>query len=183
MAQAPSSDATFRRVFDAHFEAIHRYCLRRLDTDDANDATAEVFMVAWRRIADLPSGEESLPWLYGVARNVVSNQRRSSRRKVRLVSRLGSIAEPPVDPPDLQVVQHSEVVEMHEALQKLRPKDQELVRLKAWEELSNQQIGQILGISDRAVEGRYARALRKLGKSLTTGSNLASRLVEEGGAL
>jgi len=183
VGQAPSSDATFRRVFDAHHESIHRYCLRRLDTEDANDATAEVFMVAWRRISELPKGEESLPWLYGVAGNVVRNQRRSSRRKFRLVSRLGSIAEPPVDPPDLQVVRHSEVVEMHDALAKLRPKDRELVRLKMWEELSNQQIGQILGISDRAVEGRYARALRKLGKSLATRSNLVSRMVEEGGAL
>jgi len=169
-------------VFDAHHDAIHRYCLRRLAPDDANDATAEVFMVAWRRVEDLPDRDESLLWLYGVARNVVRNQLRSGRRKVRLASRLSSIAGTPVDPPELQVVRHSEVVEVHEAVGRLRAKDQELVRLKAWEELSNQQIGQILGISDRAVEGRYARALTKLRKGLSAGSRPVGRLVEEGGS-
>lgn len=181
MASLPNANARFRRVFDAHNDALHRYCLRRLDTDDANDATAEVFMIAWRRIDEIPAGDESLPWLYGVARNVVRNHRRSGRRKVRLTARLGSIAEPHVDPPDLQVVRHSEATEVHDALQQLRPKDQELVRLKTWEELSNHQIGQILGISDRAVEGRYARALKKLGKSLSTGTTPLARVVEEGG--
>ncbi|NNL98569.1 MAG: sigma-70 family RNA polymerase sigma factor, partial [Acidimicrobiia bacterium] len=47
------------------------YCLRRTSHAEAHDATAEVFAVAWRRVAELPGGSEVLPWLYGVAANVL----------------------------------------------------------------------------------------------------------------
>ena len=181
MARTIGSDEAFRRVFDEHHDAIHRYCLRRLDVDDANEAAAEVFLVAWRRFDSLPGGPEVLPWLYGVARNVVRNQRRSRHRSARLVSRLSSIAEPPMDAPDTQVVRHDQVVEVHEALRRLREEDQELLQLKAWEELSNREIGEVLGMSDRAVQGRYARALKKLEKTLTARPRRRTQLVEEGG--
>jgi len=90
VTQSPSSDAAFRMVFDAHHDAVHRFCMRRLGVDDGNDATAEVFLVAWRRMDAMPEQDEPLPWLYGVARNVVRNHRRTRQRKVRLVSRLSS---------------------------------------------------------------------------------------------
>jgi RNA polymerase sigma-70 factor (ECF subfamily) len=89
--------------------------------------------------------------------------------------------ETPAEQPDVQVLRHSQVTEVQSALARLRPKDQELVRLKAWEELSNQQISQILGISDRAVEGRYARTLKKLARSLPVDPSPIPRLAEEGG--
>ena len=54
----------------------------------------ETFTVAWRRAADMPPGDEALPWLYGVARNVLSNQRRSSLRFTRLVAKTASFARP-----------------------------------------------------------------------------------------
>jgi hypothetical protein len=59
---------------------------------DVNDATAEVFLVAWKKLGLVPAGDETLPWLYGVARNVVRNADRSSRRSGRLVGRLGGLA-------------------------------------------------------------------------------------------
>lgn len=183
MAQSPSSHATFRSAFDEHHDAIHRYCLRRLGADDANEATAEVFLVAWRSIERLPREGEVLPWLYGVARNVVRNQQRSRHRRARLLSRLGSVREVPGDGPEPQVVRHHQEAEVHEALRRLRPQDQELLRLKAWEGLSNDQIGDLLGMSSRAVEGRYARAIKKLSKHLTTARqvDLSPRLAQEGG--
>ena len=60
-------------MFESHHEAIQRYCFRRLPASDANDAVAEVFLVAWRRIADAPAGDGQLPWLYGIGRNVVAS--------------------------------------------------------------------------------------------------------------
>jgi RNA polymerase sigma-70 factor (ECF subfamily) len=183
VAQAPRPDAALRRVFDEHHDAVHRYCLRRLDVEDANEATAEVFVVAWRRVDSIPDGPGALPWLYGVARNVVRNQRRSRRRSVRLASLLSSMAEVPPEQPEAQVVRHSEVVEMHDALGRLRPQDRELLRLKTWEELSNKEIGEILGMSVRAVEGRYARLLKKLAKALPGGLGSMPQLAEEAGEL
>jgi RNA polymerase sigma-70 factor (ECF subfamily) len=93
VTQSPSSDAAFRVVFDEHHDAVHAvhlFCLRRLGADDGNDATAEVFLVAWRRMDSMPGRDETLPWLYGVARNVVRNNRRRRQRTARLVSRLSS---------------------------------------------------------------------------------------------
>ena len=183
MTQSPSSDAAFRRVFDEHHDAVHRFCLRRLGVDDGNDATAEVFLVAWRRMDAMPELDETLPWLYGVARNVVRNHRRTGQRKVRLISRLSSLSREVSEAPETVVLQNTESVEVLDAMAGLRPSEQEVLRLKVWEELSNEQIGAILGMSDRAVEGRYARALKKLAGRLPKGNDpvVSPRFAEEGG--
>ena len=77
----PSTDPAVRfdPLFEDHYQAIYHYCLRRVGTPDAEDATAEVFAVAWRRLHDLPEGEATRAWLYGVAYRVVGNQYRSRR--------------------------------------------------------------------------------------------------------
>ena len=84
-------ETTFVHLFDEHHRAVLAYFLRRLDRDDAYDATADVFVVAWRRLDDVPQGEEALPWLYGVARRVLSNQLRGVRRADRLVAKLSHL--------------------------------------------------------------------------------------------
>ena len=183
MTISPSSDAVFRTVFDEHHDAVHRFCLRRLGADDGNDATAEVFLVAWRRMDAMPKQGDTLPWLYGVARNVVRNHHRTRHRKVRLVSRLSSLSPEVSVPPETVVVQNTESVEVLEAIAGLRPSEQEVLRLKTWEERSNEQIGAILGLSDRAVEGRYARALKKLAGRLPKEPVVSPRFAEEGGGV
>ncbi len=80
----------FTRVYEEHHKAILAYCLRRTSAHDAHDAAAEVFSVAWRRLDDMPTGDGQLLWLYGVAKNVLSHQRRSAGRFRRLVGRVGS---------------------------------------------------------------------------------------------
>ncbi|NNF10835.1 MAG: RNA polymerase subunit sigma-24, partial [Acidimicrobiia bacterium] len=84
MEESPSTSLRFKRLYDEHFDAVQSYCLRRLPVADANDAVSEVFLVAWRKIEAVPTGEESLPWLFGVARNAVRNSGRSHRRSARL---------------------------------------------------------------------------------------------------
>jgi RNA polymerase sigma-70 factor (ECF subfamily) len=152
-----------------------------LGAHDANDATAEVFLVAWRRFEAVPDGDGTLPWLYGVARNVVRNQLRSRQRKIRLQSRLDSVAPASDRTTEALVVQSSEAAEVQEAIASLRPAEQEVLRLKTWEELSNESVGEILGLSPRAVEGRYARALKKLGRRLPNQGVSRSQAVREGG--
>ena len=58
VTQSPDREARFDRLFDLHHDAVQVYCLRRLPTDDVNDAVAEVFLVAWRRIDEAPNGRE-----------------------------------------------------------------------------------------------------------------------------
>lgn len=162
MAPSPADDAKFRRIFDTHVPIVHRYCLRRLSVDDANDAVSEIFLVAWRRIEEIPGGEETLPWLLGVARNVVRNVSRSVRRSERLTARAGD--EPMTnDPgPEVQVVRSSEYAEVAAALGTLSPRDREVIRLRAWEELTAPQIAMVLGCSVAAAEKRIARSSARL---------------------
>jgi RNA polymerase sigma-70 factor, ECF subfamily len=54
----------FRRMFEAHYQAVHNYSVRRVGSaHDASDVTAEVFTTAWRRIDDVPLSPYELPWL------------------------------------------------------------------------------------------------------------------------
>lgn len=184
MPRSPSSDADFRRIFDDCHEAVHTYCLRRLAIEDANEATAEVFLVVWRRLDQVPPGDEVLLWLYGVARNVVRNYQRGARRYLRLVARVGSVRAPVPEEPAPQVIRSLEQAEVRRALGRLSLQDQELLLLKAWEKLSNKEIGEFLGVSHRAVEGRFARALNRLAKVLPSAStehHRSPRPVSKGG--
>ena len=129
MAQSPSQDERFRRVYTAHHAAIRDYCFRRLSPADANDATAEVFLVLWRRMDDAPPADESLPWLYGIARNTVANVRRSTRRRTRLHAKVASQPEQVEPGPERQVVRREEARRVLAALERLKPVEQELLRL------------------------------------------------------
>ncbi|MBT8217189.1 MAG: sigma-70 family RNA polymerase sigma factor [Acidimicrobiia bacterium] len=162
MEESPSTSLRFKRLYDEHFDAVQSYCLRRLPVADANDAVSEVFLVAWRKIEAVPTGEESLPWLFGVARNAVRNSGRSHRRSARLVARIGAVREAPDAGPETQVVRRSESQRVLDALEKLRPADREVLRLRAWEDLSAPQIAAVVGISPAAAEKRLARAMTRL---------------------
>ncbi len=166
VAASQPHETHFRRLFESHHAAIQKYCFRRLPASDANDAVAEVFLVAWRRIDDAPIGTGELPWLYGIGRNIVYNARRSARRLGRLRVRLSGVASDAEPGPETQLVQNAEAREALEALAGLRPEDQEIIRLRTWEELPNEQIARILGITVRAVESRLNRARRKLARKL-----------------
>jgi RNA polymerase sigma factor (sigma-70 family) len=159
---SPAQEAQFQRLFASHHKAIQRYCLRRLPSSEANDAASEVFLVAWRRIDEVPTGDGELPWLYGIGRNVVRNIERSARRKLRLAARVASLAPKVAPATDTIVVRHAEHQRALDALTQLRPEDQELIRLRTWEELPTRQIAQLFGITERAVESRLTRARRKL---------------------
>ncbi|MCG8592456.1 MAG: sigma-70 family RNA polymerase sigma factor [Proteobacteria bacterium] len=162
MASEDANRAKLRRVFDAHYDAVSRYCHRRLPAGDANDAAAQVFVVAWKKIEAMPAGEAALPWLYGVARYEVSSARRSARRLLSLRAKLGGQARTTEDGPEVVVVRNSEHEELLAALGTLRPADQEVLRLRVYEELSLAEIAAVLGCSVEAAKKRSARALRRL---------------------
>ena len=178
-------EARFRAMYDTNRAQIQAYCFRRLAAADANDAAAEVFTIAWRRLADAPPPDRQLPWLYGIARNVVSNAHRSQRRTRRLHSRLRGLRPDDVIGPEPEVVQRESELRVIYALSQLRPNDQEMVRLHTWEELSNQEIAEIFDISVRAVESRLTRTRRKLSSLLSPPQEATFRAhplaAEEGG--
>lgn len=156
------TDHRVNQIYAEHQGAVRAYCMRRLDRDDVADAVADVFAIAWRRSGDIPTGDV-LPWLFGVARRVVSDHARSRNRRRRLVARLTGVGLGSPAQPELQVIQRDEFRQVHEALDMLRDKDREVLLLAAWEELSHQQIAEIIGCSTAAAAQRLHRAKQKLG--------------------
>lgn len=162
------SEARFRRLYEDHGREILAYCLRRAEPEDARDALADTFLVVWRRIDDVPTGDAARLWLYGVARRTLATQMRGDRRRRRLAHRLGSQRSlpPTLDDSINGDHQHPQV---HEALGRLDPGDQELLRLTAWEGLSPGEAAQVLGISSVAARSRLHRARRRLRRELEPG--------------
>jgi RNA polymerase sigma factor (sigma-70 family) len=151
-----ADSARFRALFDAAYPAVRRYVLYRgVVGDRADDVVAETFLVAWRRLDDLPD-DDPLPWLLAVARNVWLNQRRRDRRYAALLQRLPlpSFTPSPDEPGDLGAVR--------EALGAIGAADQEILRLVAWDGLSAAKAGEVLGCSPGAARVRLHRARRRL---------------------
>lgn len=167
MAESPSQDARFNQLFIRHRDAVWAYCYRRLRPDEVPDAVAEVFLVMWRKLNGVPGGDQTLPWLYGVARNVTRNFHRSTMRRMRLHRRLESLRDVDQTTPEVHVVGLAGDRKLMEAVSSLGPLETELLRLRTWEELSLKEIAQATGMSERAVESRLARIRHKLSVKLS----------------
>ena len=155
-----SPEARFHALFARHYPAVYGYAARRVGRDEAGDAAAEVFTVAWRRIGRVPAEPEALPWLYAVSRKVVANQERSVRRRLRLEAKAAvspSAAVPAPGPAALDV---------EAALRRLGTADRELLRLAAWEELQPAEIAAVLGCTANAAAVRLHRARQRLAGEL-----------------
>jgi len=160
-----TSEERFGEMYRGCFRPVHAYCRRRTSADQANDAAAETFLTAWRKIDHAPLGSDALPWLYGIARGVISNTRRSSFRARRLGNKLASIGLPRKDSPADVIVMRHENSQILIALDNLSPDDQEVLRLSIWEELSGTEQAIALAISEEAARQRLSRAKRRLANS------------------
>jgi RNA polymerase sigma-70 factor (ECF subfamily) len=173
-------------VYDETFTAIRAYCIRRLPVSEVNDAVAEVYAIAWRRMDDIPDGEGARLWLFGIARNVIRNTTRSMRRRERLNWRLLATPSASSLDPETIVVRRSEDNRVLEALSHLRESDRELLRLRVWEDLTTEEIASVLDIDRHAVSMRFSRARSRLAKRLdmdesTTRPTFDPHPVREGG--
>src|SRR3954447_23336556 len=152
------AETRFSHLYRENARELLGYALRRSsDPDDAADVVAETFLVAWRRLGDVPLDCEARLWLYGTARRVLANQDRGGRRRDRLTERLRE--ELRRELPAQGTVQRSAFLE---ALAQLREADRELLMLIGWEELTPSEAARALGISSRAARTRLHRARRRL---------------------
>lgn len=176
--------AQFEALYRAHADAVFAYCARRTAFEDAKDAMADVFAVAWRRFESIPVHEHALPWLYVVARNVLNDRRRSRRRQARLADRLASEASLVVEGPEPQVVRSSEHEAVIRAMDKLPERDREAIRLVEWEGLSREQVAEMMFVSRSAIDKRISRAYKKMARSLGKDKSAVRTTpvpIEEGG--
>jgi RNA polymerase sigma-70 factor (ECF subfamily) len=177
------NDARFDALYREHAVDVLGYCGRRTSREDAKDAASEVFVVALRKIDTVPPGDGALPWLYSVAKNVLRNRARSSRRRGRLALKLEGAGNETVEGPEPQVVRHSEHERLIEALGKLNTKDQEILRLVEWEGLSREQVAEMFFVSRAAIDQRISRAYKRLARTLgvPNKAHIAPVPIEEGG--
>jgi RNA polymerase sigma factor (sigma-70 family) len=166
VANPTEREEQFRQLFLAEYRHVLAYALRRTSNlAEAQDAVADSFTVAWRRLEDAPAGESARPWLYGIARHAIANQRRAQRRLLAVRERL-RLQRPAL--PDVQTTAESrhEWQAVLAALARLAPNEQEILRLALWEDLLHREIGAVLGCSENAAGIRLHRARRRLTEEL-----------------
>jgi len=164
----PGRSVGFDRFYNRHYRHVLAYCLRRVAPIDAHAAANEVMSIAWQRAGDVPGGDDALPWLYGVARNVLSHHWRSSRRRRRLEAALRSQPSPTTHDPEQVVIMRDELEQVLEAAALLSRRDREVLRLAGWEGLSHRQIADMLGCSIATVDQRFHRAKHRLAEKYDT---------------
>jgi RNA polymerase sigma-70 factor (ECF subfamily) len=156
--RAPDAQERFRALYLAHAERVYRYCLRRLGFNRAaaEDATAEVFVVVWRRLPAVPPPPSDRAFVYAVARRQVSNQQRGIRRLLGLKRRIS--VQPPepsgTDADTTSVRRHR----LRGALEELPSGQREALILVVLEGLSHAEAAQVLGCSENAVAVRLHKA-------------------------
>ncbi|MER6159236.1 RNA polymerase sigma factor [Streptomyces sp. NPDC001868] len=159
---------SFRVLFREHGRAVYNHCFRLTgDWSVAEDCVSLVFLEAWRlRERVEPHGGSLLPWLLGIATNVVHHRRRTARRHRALMERM--------PPPDLlpdfadEVVGRLEdqerIAAVRKALDQLSRPDREVLALSVWAGLNYAATAEALGIPVGTVRSRLSRARVRLEK-------------------
>jgi GDPmannose 4,6-dehydratase len=153
MSSPHQTSTEFDAFYERHLPSISGYIRRRVLGEDAEDIVAQVFLVAWRRVTQIPAPPEDRLWLFGVARRTVADYRRSTLRRKRLHDRFFQESTGPQTVVSLDGSTRTEM-----ALDRLAQRDRDLLTMVAWDGLSHADIGEILGCSPNAVELRYRRA-------------------------
>jgi RNA polymerase sigma factor (sigma-70 family) len=158
----PTRTQRFEDLFHANYPAVRGYALRRTSREAAQDAVAETFLVAWRRLDDVPA--DPLPWLFGVARRVLANQRRAAGRSAALLRHIGATGIPAATAGPDEAVGEAELVRA--ALASLPERDREALMLVAWHGLSGARAARAAGCTTAAFGVRLHRARRRLAARL-----------------
>jgi RNA polymerase sigma-70 factor (ECF subfamily) len=170
-SRAGDRDA-FGTLFERYGKAIYNYCFRRTGSwASAEDILSLVFIEAWRRRdQDLPP-DKVLPWLYGIATNVVRNQRRSERRYAAALNRVPAVRVEPdfAGTSDERVDDEWQTQGALNLLRKLPQREQDAFVLCAWMELSYEDAAIALRVPVGTVRSRLSRARTRL-RELNSGS-------------
>jgi RNA polymerase sigma-70 factor (ECF subfamily) len=170
-AGEPSEAAEFGRLFDRHAQAVYNFCARRTaDLAMAEDLTSITFLEAWRHRHRAPLGQAdgALPWLLGVANNVVRNARRAQHRHRAVLARLPSPSVVPAaeDQAVDRSVTEARLRAALDAIAALSDGEREVVMLVLWSDLSYEEAAAALGVPVGTIRSRLSRARSKCQSSL-----------------
>jgi RNA polymerase sigma factor (sigma-70 family) len=168
-AQEGNAEA-FGDLFDRHAPAIYRYCFRRTaDHALAEDLTSITFLEAWRRQKE-SNPEQVLPWLYGIATNVIRNQRRSRLRYRRALKRLPHLRpdDGVADEIDSRLDADQRMSDILERVKRLPAIERDVLALCIWQGLTSSDAAKVLGVPEGTVRTRLLRARTHLEGSGST---------------
>ena len=148
--------ARFEALFRGHHSAVQAYARRRVPSEAVDDIVSETFLVAWRRLDDVP--EPPLPWLLTVARNVVGTEWRGAARRERLWLKAQSRQLEGYDPAEHEIADGRVLA----ALARLKERDREALTLVAWDGLAPAEAASVLGEPSARFRQRLHRAGRRL---------------------
>lgn len=160
MRASKADPGWFALVFDRYARTIHRFAWRRVGTEGAKDVTAETFRIAFERRASFdPERGDVLPWLFGIAANVLRSYRRAERRQLRAASRQKAVDTEHYEIEDRLDAQAAAPV-LARALLALSPDDRDTLLLFAWTDLGYDGIAGTLGVPVGTIGSRLNRARR-----------------------
>ncbi|MCC2593143.1 sigma-70 family RNA polymerase sigma factor [Tessaracoccus sp. OS52] len=154
--------AHFTGIYEANADRVLAYCLRHLPASAAEDAMADTFLVAWRRLEELP--DAPLPWLITTARNIIRNRFRAEARGFTLAAKIGRLEKLADESAEVVAERRAD---LFSALSALTDDERELVLLTAWDGLSGQDAAAAVGLTHSAYRSRLHRARAKMAAAIT----------------
>ena len=157
----PGRADAFRVLYESVYPDLLRFVQRRIDTGQAEDVTAEAFLVLWRRFDEVPKNhDDARAWAFGITRNLMLNAQRSEQRRQSLGIRLTRTAAEPSSSSHEDLVLSR--IDLSRAWHLLSEVHQEALGLAVFEDLSAPHAAVVLGISPVAFRLRLSRARRAL---------------------
>ncbi|MFC9976778.1 RNA polymerase sigma factor [Spirillospora sp. NPDC127200] len=164
MSDEPDNPADARRftaMYDACRQRVWAYAAAHGGRQRADDVVSETFAVAWRRLGDVP--DPALPWLLGVARNVLRDGHRAEARRAAFTAELRHWQQDTAQDPAEGVAERQAVLR---ALAGLAEADREVLLLVAWQGLTPRQAARVVGCSEPALRVRLHRARKRLSRAM-----------------
>ncbi|MEM9515554.1 MAG: RNA polymerase sigma factor [Actinomycetota bacterium] len=166
IAASLDDPAEFGRIFDRYATVMYRYFVRRVDTDMAQELLGELFRIAFERRGSFDQTRtEARPWLYGIASRLVAKHWRSEYRRLNATARLAarSVGGPDAtEPVDARLDVDAVWPHVAKAVADLPSGERDVLVLRAWEDLSYDEIAQSLDIPVGTVRSRLNRVRRRL---------------------
>jgi RNA polymerase sigma-70 factor (ECF subfamily) len=171
----------FGVLFERHSRAVYNFAFRwTADWAAAEDMASEVFLTAWRRRSEVIFTTESgsvLPWLLGVATNLLRNQRRSKRRADAAIARL----DPSANHADFsdevlsRMADEAQMAEVHAVVAQLAEHERDVLALCAWAGLDYEEAAIALDLPVGTIRSRLSRARTHLRELVETNGHELSR--------
>jgi RNA polymerase sigma-70 factor (ECF subfamily) len=166
------SPGAFAEVFDRHARTVHRYAARRLDAGAADDVMSETFLVAFERRSAFDGSHDALPWLLGIATNLIKKHARLEARawKGLVASDLGRVDIDAIEQAAARLDASAAARRIGGALRRLPAGDRDALLLYAWGDLDYEGVASALGVPVGTVRSRLNRARRKLRIAIYAGA-------------